>query len=71
MERTPPVWRQRFGTDNYYLMHGAARFTTAELVGLNRKLLDVDVALKSTRLEPLHLFSRFLAQACRQGRRQS
>ncbi|MFP6600210.1 MAG: hypothetical protein VB852_07225 [Deltaproteobacteria bacterium] len=55
----------------YYLMHGAARFTTAELVGLNRKLLDVDVALKSTRLEPLHLFSRFLAQACRQGRRQS
>ncbi len=49
----------------FHLMHGAARFSSDELAGLNRALLEVDLALKSSRQAPRHLFSRFLALACR------
>jgi DNA polymerase III delta subunit len=48
----------------YHLLRGASAYRGEELLGLHRRLVDIDMALKSSTLGPADMLSGFLVQAC-------
>jgi DNA polymerase III delta subunit len=48
----------------YHLLKGASAYRRDELLALHARLLDIDTALKSSRLAPADLLSSFLVEAC-------
>ncbi len=48
----------------FQALRNAGRFTRKELAAWLDRLLDMDVALKSTSVEPRTLFERFFAESC-------
>lgn len=67
--KLPEAAREHFKTGfrAFYAFQGAAAFKPAELVGLHRELLSIDLRLKSSRADPIHLFGAFLQRACAAG----
>ncbi len=65
-EQLSPDFRARYRQPMraYFLLKGAAAYRGRELIDLHRKLLSIDIALKSSRGRPEDLLSSFLAQAC-------
>lgn len=58
LKRRYPAWR------GYFLMRAARAFTDAELRRFHASVVDLDLALKSSRVSPLLLLSRALQGAC-------
>jgi len=57
--RRHPSWR------GYFRLKAASNFEMDELLRLHREVVQLDLALKSSRVEPLLLFSRLLQSSCR------
>ncbi|HYC54888.1 MAG TPA: hypothetical protein VEL28_08105, partial [Candidatus Binatia bacterium] len=57
--RKHPSWR------GYFRLKAASNFDKDELLRLHGEIVRLDLSLKSTRTDPLLLFSRLLQSACR------
>jgi len=48
----------------FFLLKGASSYSMLELASLHRRLLEIDLAMKSSNVEPADMLSGFLVQAC-------